>query len=185
MSLDPFLDAVPSYVLGTLQGQDGQDFDAHLRSGCAACAAAVAELEPVVGLLARAPAPVPPGARVRDLLMDLAEAPTLPIDLLALDWQETDPGVKRAIVRHDPQRDMTGAILWAKPGARYPAHRHHGDESLLVLQGRCRDDVAEYRAGSVARKLPGSVHVVEFLPGDDCIGYVVAYGGHERVAERA
>jgi len=181
MPADSFLGIAPSYVLGTLEGQDRLDFDAHLRSGCAECAAVVAELRPVVDVLAQAAVPCPPGPQVRRLLMDLAEAPTLPLDLSALPWEETDPGVKRAIVRHEPQRDMTGAILWAKPGARYPLHRHHGDECLLVLQGHCRDEVAEYRAGSVARKLPGSIHGVEFLPGEDCIGYVVTYGGHERV----
>lgn len=181
MSVDPFLGAAPSYVLGTLEGQDRRDFEAHLRSGCGECGEAVAELGPVVDVLAQGPAACAPGPQVRSLLLDLAEAPSLPLDPSAYSWEETDPGVKRAIVSHDPERGMTGVILWAKPGSCYPPHRHHGDETFLVLQGHCRDEVAEYRAGNIACKLPGSVHGVEFLPGEDCIGYVVSYGGHERV----
>jgi anti-sigma factor ChrR (cupin superfamily) len=76
---------------------------------------------------------------------------------------------------------MSGTILWAKPGSRYPAHRHQGDESFLVLQGHCRDEVASYGPGSVARKRPGTAHSVEVLPGEDCIGYIVCYGGHDLV----
>jgi anti-sigma factor ChrR (cupin superfamily) len=66
---------------------------------------------------------------------------------------------------------MTGAILWARPGARYPRHRHQGEEGFLVMLGHCRDETAEYRAGSVALKRPG----------EDCIGYVVTCSAHEPV----
>jgi anti-sigma factor ChrR (cupin superfamily) len=180
MSPDPFLETSASYALGSLEEGDRLAFEGHLRAGCEECAAAVGDLLPVLGLLAQG-AISSPGAAIRSLLMDLAEAPRLPLDLCSYAWEETDPGVRRAIVRRDPERNMVGALLWGRPGARYPSHRHHGDESLLVLQGRCRDEVAEYGVGSVARKGPGSVHEVEFLGSEDCIGYVVSYGGHERV----
>jgi quercetin dioxygenase-like cupin family protein len=181
MSADPFEAAVPAYVLGTLEGQDRLDFDAHLASGCAECTETVSAFGPLALALAREPVSRPIAPEVRNLLMDLAEAPSLPIDLSGLAWEDVAPGVKRSIVRHDPARGMYGTILWARPGSRYPAHRHRGDESFLVLQGHCRDDVADYGAGSVARKRPGTAHSVEFLPGEDCIGYVVSYGGHDPV----
>jgi anti-sigma factor ChrR (cupin superfamily) len=181
MSADRFADAVHAHVLGTLEGQDRLDFEAHLASGCAECTETVSTFRPLVEALAQEPASHPVAPQVRELLMDLAEAPSLPIDLSALAWEEVAPGVRRRVVRHDPARDMYGAILWAKPGSRYPPHRHQGAESFLVLQGHCRDDVASYRAGSVARKGPGTAHSVEFLPGEDCIGYVVSYGGHDPV----
>jgi anti-sigma factor ChrR (cupin superfamily) len=181
MSADLFLGVAPAYVLGTLEGQERLDFEAHLGSGCAECAETVSAFSPLVGTLGQEPASRPAAPEVRSLLMDLAEAPSLPIDLEALAWEDVAPGVKRSIVRHDPVRDMYGTILWARPGSRYPPHRHRGDESFLVLQGHCRDDAAYYRAGSVARKRPGTAHTVEFLPGEDCIGYVVSYGGHDPV----
>jgi anti-sigma factor ChrR (cupin superfamily) len=139
------------------------------------------ELEPALAALALDSTPRPPAPRMRRLLLDLAEAPRLPLDLRALAWEETGPGLMRAIVRQDPERNMTGAILWARPGVLYPRHRHRGEEGFLVLQGHCRDETAEYRVGSVALKGPGSVHTVEFLPGEDCIGYVVTYGAPEPV----
>jgi anti-sigma factor ChrR (cupin superfamily) len=178
MSPDPFEDQAAAYVLGALEEGDRVAFDAHLSSGCGRCAEALATLEPLVLSLVQEP-PSTVHAPVRDLLLDLAQAPTLPLDLSGLDWEDVAPGVKRRVVRHDPARGMYGTILWAKPGSRYPAHRHQGEESFLVLQGHCRDEVASYRAGNVARKRPGSVHAVEFLPGEDCIGYVVSYGGHD------
>jgi anti-sigma factor ChrR (cupin superfamily) len=182
MSVDEFLATAPAYVLGTLVGDDRRDFEAHLASGCAECTQTVSSFRPLVLALERQPlVSQPVGPQVRNLLMDLLEAPTLPIDLSALAWEEVAPGVKRSIVRHDPAREMYGTILWAKPGSRYPPHRHQGDESFLVLQGHCRDDSADYRAGSIARKRPGTAHAVEFLTGEDCIGYVVSYGGHDPV----
>jgi anti-sigma factor ChrR (cupin superfamily) len=180
MSPDPFQVVAPAYVLGTLEGQERLAFEAHLASGCDECRETVAVFDPLVLALSK-PVSLPVAPQVRELLMDLAQAPTLPIDLSALAWEEVAPGVQRSIVRHDPGRGMYGTILWAKPGSRYPPHRHQGDESFLVLQGHCRDEVASYGVGSVARKRPGTAHSVEFLPGEDCIGYVVSYGGHDPV----
>jgi anti-sigma factor ChrR (cupin superfamily) len=181
MSADPFAAAAAAYVLGTLEGPELRDFEAHLASGCGDCTESVSALGPSFVALAQTAPEAPVAPEVRDLLLDLAQAPTLPLDLGALDWEDVAPGVKRVVVRHDPARGMTGTILWARPGSRYPAHRHQGHESFLVLQGHCRDEAASYRTGSVARKRPGSAHTVEFLPGDDCIGYVVCYGGLEPV----
>ena len=49
---DPFVTYDAAYVLGALSPQDRAAFEEHLR-GCAQCAAAVAELAGVPGLLAR------------------------------------------------------------------------------------------------------------------------------------
>ncbi len=181
MSADSFAAAAAAYVLGTLEEADLRDFEAHLASGCGDCREAVSAFRPSVVALAQSAPGGPLAPEVRDLLLDLAQAPRLPLDLSAFAWEDVAPGVKRVIVRHDHDRGMTGTILWARPGSRYPAHRHQGHESFLVLQGHCRDDLASYRAGSVARKRPGTAHSVEFLPGEDCIGYVVCYGGHDPV----
>ena len=181
MSVHPFLDAAAAYVLGALERQDRLDFEEHLATECAECAHAVSAFGPLVQALAQEPPSLPVAPRVRSLLIDLAEAPGLPIDLPSLSWEEVAPGVRRSIVRHEPARGMTGTLLWARPGSRYPPHRHRGDEGFLVLQGRCRDETAFYEAGSVALKRTGTAHTVEFLPGGDCIGYVVSYGGNDPV----
>jgi hypothetical protein len=44
-----------------------------------------------------------------------------------------------------------------------------------------RDDRGSYRVGEICRSRTGSAHVEEVLPGEDCICYVVYYGGHEAI----
>jgi putative transcriptional regulator len=184
MPADPFLDDAQAFALGTMEEDARSAFGVH-SARCGACAAAVAEWTQVTGALAQAAPVLPPPPALRRLVIDLSLAPSLPLDLGALAWEETDPGVRQAVLGQDPDNGVTRALLWGKPGARYPSHRHLGEEALLVLQGSCRDEAGEYHPGSVSRKRPGTVHTVEFLPGDDCIGYVVSYGGHERTGPEA
>ncbi len=123
----------------------------------------------------------PAAALLRQELLDLAEAPRLPIDLDAFEWQELFEGVRVAVLREDPARNMRGCLIWAKPGAMSPLHRHKGSESLLVLQGGLKDHRGSYHAGQVCRSVSGSVHSEEALPGEDCVLYAVYYGDHEQV----
>jgi putative transcriptional regulator len=74
---------------------------------------------------------------------------------------------------------MRGVLVWGRPGTRTIAHRHLGDELILVLQGRLQDGRGTYGPGEICRSRTGSSHVEEVLPGEDCICYVVYYGGHE------
>lgn len=120
-----------------------------------------------------------PRPGLRQELLDLAGAPALPIDTSAYVWEEPFPGIRITQVRSDPARHMRGCVVWAKPGSRTAAHRHLGDEVILVLSGGLRDDRGAYHAGQICRSAVGSVHVEEVLPGDDCFCYVVYYGGHE------
>ncbi|PRY00834.1 anti-sigma factor family protein [Allonocardiopsis opalescens] len=64
-----------AYVLGALDPDDRERFEAHLRTGCAECRAAVGELAPMPGLLAHASAddllesaPAPPGGLLPSLV---------------------------------------------------------------------------------------------------------------------
>jgi len=120
-----------------------------------------------------------PREGLRQELLDLAEAPRLPIDTSAYAWQEPFPGIRICQVRSDPSRNMRGCVVWAKPGARTASHRHLGDEVILVLSGGLRDERGSYLADQICRSREGSIHVEEVLPGDDCLCYVVYYGGHE------
>ena len=120
-----------------------------------------------------------PRGGLREELLDLAEAPRLPIDTSAYAWQEPFSGIRICQVRSDPSRNMRGCVVWAKPGARTAPHRHLGDEVILVLSGGLRDERGTYHADQICRSREGSIHVEEVLPGDDCFCYVVYYGGHE------
>ncbi|HVQ29935.1 MAG TPA: cupin domain-containing protein [Vicinamibacteria bacterium] len=121
----------------------------------------------------------PPRAGLRQEMLDLLDAPRLPIDPSAHAWTEVAPGIRMVEIRTDPARSMRGCLVWAQPGARTPAHRHLGDEVILVLSGVLRDDHGSYGAGQICRSREGSAHTEEVLPGEDCFCYVVYYGGHE------
>jgi anti-sigma factor ChrR (cupin superfamily) len=122
-----------------------------------------------------------PPSGLRQELLDLAEAPRLPLELEALEWRDLFPGVKYAPWREDPARNMRGWIIWAKPGARSPRHRHLGAENVLVLQGALKDDRGIYGAGRICRSREGSVHSEEAMDAGDCLCYAVYYGALEPV----
>ena len=116
---------------------------------------------------------------LRQELLDLLDAPRAPIDPLAHAWTDLAPGIRMVQLRADPARNMRGCLVWAQPGAKTPAHRHLGDEVILVLQGVLRDEYGSYSAGQICRSREGSTHTEEVLPGEECFCYVVYYGDHE------
>lgn len=175
MTDDPFSALAEGYALGTLDEAEREAFRRHLAAGCARCDRAVASQEAVLAALPRglAVAP-PPGVRIQ--VLDLAEAPRLPIDLGSFAWEEVFPGIRLHVLREEPDRGVRKCLAWGKPGARTVRHRHHGDELILVLQGALRDHRGDYHAGEICHSREGSIHREEILPGEDCICYVVYYG---------
>lgn len=148
---------------------------AHL-SSCENCHAEAASFSEAVLLLAHAlPAPRPESG-LRQQILDLALAPSIPIDVSAYEWQEPIPGVKLHVLRDEPERGMRACLAWGSPGARMETHRHLGDENILVLQGKLKDERGTYGPGDICRSRAGSVHTEEVLPGEDCVCYVVYYG---------
>lgn len=126
-------------------------------------------------------APMPPRPELREHVLELSHAPRPPLDPGAFDWTEVLPGVKVHVVREDPSRGLRGYLVWARPGARMPEHRHLGEETILVLQGALRDHRGTYTSGQVCGSAAGSAHSEEALPGEDCFCYVVSYNGIEFV----
>jgi putative transcriptional regulator len=167
-------DLAEAYPLGALEPGDHSAFEAHLPL-CERCRRAVAEHQAVLGRMA-ASTTAAPDPTLRQQVLDLSEAPELSLDLAALGWEEPVPGMRVRVLKEDPARGMRACLVWAQPGARHPRHRHRGDENILVLRGRIRDDRGDYGPGEVCRSRAGSVHSEEALPGDECVCYVVYYG---------
>jgi quercetin dioxygenase-like cupin family protein len=178
---DAFRELAASYALGVLDRPELEHFERHLASGCAPCRTSVDLQRRLAAELGRGVTPVAPAASLKEQVLDLAEAPSLPVRLDDYAWDEVVPGVRAHVVREDPGRGVRGCLVWARPGARMALHRHLGDENILVLQGRLRDERGTYGPGEVCRSRTGSVHSEEAMPGDDCICYVVYYGGHEPI----
>jgi putative transcriptional regulator len=179
MTDDPFRALVESHALGALEGQEASAFEKHLASGCAECRAASAAAGSALGRLAKGLAAPGLRAPLREQLIDLSQAPQLPIDLAALEWEERAPGIRLHTVKEDPARGMRACLAWVKPGAINESHRHLGDECILVLQGGLKDERGEYGPGQLCRSRKGSIHHEEALPGEDCLCYVVYYGALE------
>jgi anti-sigma factor ChrR (cupin superfamily) len=122
-----------------------------------------------------------PSESTRQQLLDLARAPSLPLDLESYAWDELAPGIQVHMLWEDPARGARAFLAWGRPGARHVRHRHLGDENILVLQGALGDEHGRYRAGDLCRSRAGSVHTEDVLPGEDCICYVFYYGALEPV----
>lgn len=166
---------IGAYALGALEGEDRERLDAHVAQ-CDACARALDRASEALNDLAGA---VPPAPALRQRVLDLADAPRLPVDLTAYAWDEVVPGVRVHTVREDASRGFRAVLVWARPGSRYPRHRHLGDEEILVLSGRLRDHRGSYGPGDVCRSVKGSDHSEQAEGPDDCICYVVYHGEHE------
>lgn len=115
-----------------------------------------------------------PATRVQ--LMDLLEAPRGPVDRSAFGWAEAGPGLKLHVVSEDAARGVKRCLVWGKPGASTARHGHSGDEVILVLEGRLKDDRGAYGPGDICRSAPGDVHQEQVLGEDDCVCFVVYYG---------
>ncbi len=137
------------------------------------------DYDSVLAALACALPPAPLPAPLRAELLDLAQAPPLPIDTAAYAWEEPYPGLRIALVKSDPERGFSARLVWGAPGAKFPPHRHGGDEAALVLQGAYRDESGRVGPGEVSRRPAGSTHSIEILPEGDCFTYLVAYGDSE------
>jgi putative transcriptional regulator len=130
-----------------------------------------------------APASGAPDSRLRSLLLDLADAPSLPIDRASFDWTEVTPGIKLTVVHEDAARGTRACLAWGRAGAKTPRHIHRGGENILVLEGRLRDERGSYGPGEVCYSAADSIHAEEVV--EDCLCYVVYYGELETVEDTA
>lgn len=122
-----------------------------------------------------------PAQVVKTQLLDLADAPALPIDPSRYQWSEPAPGIRLAVVKQDKARGMRACLVAGKAGARHPRHRHGGDELILVLEGVLKDERGAYGPGALCRSRTGDVHSEEAV--QDCLCYVVYYGELEMLEE--
>jgi anti-sigma factor ChrR (cupin superfamily) len=177
MSADPECALAPAHALGVLDAGEQAAFEAHVAS-CSRCARELEAEQAALGRLGAAWV-VPPAPELRTHVLELAEAPQAPVSLGAYSWDEVLPGIRMHVLKDDPARGLRTVLVWGKPGARYPSHRHLGDEEILVLEGELRDHRGVYGPGSICRSRAGSVHSEEVVGSVDCVCFVVYHGGHE------
>jgi putative transcriptional regulator len=192
-------------AVGTLSADLAVQVRAHL-DGCGRCRAeerAITESFGAQGLAAPRMA-APPELRVRvlastqkgrfatfrDKVSALTQlSPDESADLLdridGLDGWEVGPGDQGIAFMHLPVSPSLGDALVGfvrvPAGAIFPRHRHMGDEVVLILQGRARDDVTGVvsRRGDVVRMGKHTEHSFTALAGPPLVYLVVLDGGVE------
>jgi quercetin dioxygenase-like cupin family protein len=104
-------------------------------------------------------------------LVDLAEDEThehlRSIDGVG-DWPELAPGVRWRDFEGGPGiGEAHAGIIHLDEGATFPRHAHIGEERVLVLHGRLKDDRGRiHRAGDLIVSPDGSAHELQALGSD-------------------
>lgn len=169
------------YSAGAMPPDERVAFEAHLKTGCLACATEVRKyLEVAVDLSALLPeiASTPASrAALFTRLRQQSQAKPSPLEkhLAAArfgaggelitrragedDWEETAvPGVRIRVLNVDKAKDEFVALVRMEAGASYPSHRHGGAEQCLVLDGELRVGDDTLKKGDYQFSPQGSRH---------------------------
>lgn len=121
-------------------------------------------------------APLPKGS-----LADIAPTPLLKYvydltgktDLEQLTWTFYGVGIDRAVLVDGPEGPLV-RLLKARPGAKFPHHRHLSEELTVVIQGAYKDNTGRYDVGDVQCVPMEVAHQPIVEEGDVCIALVVS-----------
>lgn len=159
-------------LLGALDAEERDAFDARRREGDPTAVSAAREAEEIALALAAAVPDQTPSPALRQRLFDVIgkeHAPSFAAERTAwlksflakatdLAWEAFAPGVQVKWLFRDENRREYVALLKAVAGAQYPAHRHVGVEEILMLDGRLRLDDREYVDGEFVCAEIGTTH---------------------------
>lgn len=86
-------------------------------------------------------------------------------------WEDLVPGCSFRDFDGGPGLGEAHAgLVRLRPGGVFPAHRHVGEERMLVLQGRVRDEHGnEYRAGDLFVMADGTSHELTVVGDQEAI----------------
>jgi anti-sigma factor ChrR (cupin superfamily) len=192
--------AAALYALGSLEEEEARAFEAHVASGCDACAKELREFESVVASLGLGASAAEPHARARACLLERVSADAVDesgaVDLTGAAgflvvrsgegrWLPTgEAGVSFKLLYEDKERGTYTTLVRMEPGASIPAHRHLGVEQCLVLEGDLSAGGVGMSAGDFNCSLPGSVHE-ELMTKGGALFLIVGPERYEVLAPRA
>jgi anti-sigma factor ChrR (cupin superfamily) len=122
------------------------------------------ELPEAVRLLAEGVAPVTPSPGLKERLMARVAQfeelrPEADVRHGEGEWEAGEfPGVAIKPLFTDTQKKTMTLLMRMDPGARYPAHKHHGAEQCMVLKGDVRWGDLVYEEGDFLVMGRGSHH---------------------------
>ena len=158
---EEWIERAEFYALGVLEGEELNQFQAHLSSGCAECQARVKETTDALKLVAASLEPLTPPDRVKSRVFEQIDAEKPGLVFTFADegeWQAMAPGVEAKMLNMDPDRQRVTALVRMAPGSRYDNHRHTRTEELVVIEGSCYCGGKLLRKGDYHRAEAGSIH---------------------------
>ena len=178
-----FCELAPLYSFDLLSEPERQWVEQQV-AGCPELADELAEDQAVVAEIPYSAPVVPMAAGLKDRLFERLDleplgspyAPALTEDASLLSflavrsqdrqWQpDSVPGVEISIFHTDSINRQIVGLLRAKPGVRYPRHRHATVEEIYMLSGDLTVGGEVYGAGDYIRSQPGSTHAPHTLDG--------------------
>jgi hypothetical protein len=92
-------------------------------------------------------------------------------------WRWAWPGIRYFNVAASERLDERARLLRFEAGVRFPAHRHDGEESVLVLEGSYPDSGGRVvRAGDTQRMSEGSEHSLQIADTGPCVAAISQRG---------
>jgi len=169
-SVEPRTEAALNFSLGLLESSESARLQEHLRNGCAACEAEVVSFAEVAGAVGMSATAVAPPPRLRGLLLRAVKEHSASrgeaevqgwriLHTAALPWLPTRrDGIWEKSLLHDSARHRSARLIKINPGAKIPAHRHHGIEESIVLEGTGELGDFVFGPGDYHRASSGSLH---------------------------
>ena len=120
------------------------------------------ETELLDGVVAESIDPIAPPPELRRRILDAVRS--MPQNSRTVRSDEGDwtplpfPGIRVKTLSVDDDRNTATILMMFDPGARMPAHDHHGDEQAFVVSGSCRIGTLSLRKGDFHRAGAGSHH---------------------------
>lgn len=156
------------YSLGMLGEREAVEFEAHIESGCEVCSREVRAFQAVVRNIAYSSTDAEPPATVRERLLRLDvthHPPVFPVFSIRAaqgEWNEIMSGVLMKHLFLDEATGLRTSLVRMEPGARLPAHRHHGVEQFYVLEGDCNVHGEQLGPGDFHVATRDTVHETTF-----------------------
>ncbi len=170
-SLDDARERAALYALGALRNGELRELEAHLREGCAVCAAEVKSFAGVVNELGHAAAPERPRDAVRARVLERARQSVLAnqavvekddvrfVRTAQLVWEHGNaPGIEIKVLSVDAERSYVTQLVRMPPGCALRPHRHLDVEESYVLEGDLLVSGVLMGPGDYCRAEPGSLH---------------------------
>ncbi|MDX1977986.1 MAG: cupin domain-containing protein [Pseudanabaenaceae cyanobacterium bins.68] len=155
------------YALGELTPQEAQLLEAELPLN------SQREVLDRVNCLAYSAPPVPlPRSLKAKVLQKIQPQGFMPKRFKDLLW-EPHPvvkGVMLALLHRDQTARQVSYLVQCAAGINYPAHQHHGLETLLILDGEIQIEDQIFQKGDIILSQPYSVHAPKIT--QECLFFV-------------